>query len=233
MFIVCFAVVPAFRICQFPQKVLWVLCYLSHSFPEMAQDLKSQLTESPENHKRKDYLHWDDYFMATSLLSAKRSKDPVTQVGACIVDSQNRIVAIGYNGFPRNCSDDVFPWSKAKKGAQDFDPLEDKKMYVVHAEANAILNTNGMSLTGTRLYTTLFPCNECAKLIIQVGISQVLYLSDKYADKPTYRASKRMLDAVGVGYKRHMPQEKSIIIDFDTFPEEDPNASLGLNDLHL
>lgn len=171
--------------------------------------------------------------MATSLLSAKRSKDPVTQVGACIVDSQNRIVAIGYNGFPRNCSDDVFPWSKAKKGSQEFDPLEDKKMYVVHAEANAILNSNGMSLSGTRLYTTLFPCNECAKLIIQVGISQVLYLSDKYADKPTYRASKRMLDAVGVEYKRHIPQKKTITIDFDTFPEEDPNASLGLNELHL
>ncbi|XP_026833101.1 probable deoxycytidylate deaminase [Drosophila erecta] len=194
----------------------------------MAQDPKSQMTETLTNHKRKDYLHWDDYFMATSLLSAKRSKDPVTQVGACIVDSRNRIVAIGYNGFPRNCSDDVFPWSKAKKKrAHDFDPLEDKKLYVVHAEANAILNSIGMSLTGTRLYTTLFPCNECAKLIIQAGISQVLYLSDKYADKPTYRASKRMLDAVGVEYKRHIPQKKSIIIDFDTYTEEDPNASLG------
>ncbi|XP_037723107.1 probable deoxycytidylate deaminase [Drosophila subpulchrella] len=198
-----------------------------------AQDVNTQKTGSPENHKRRDYLHWDDYFMATSLLSAKRSKDPVTQVGACIVDSQNRIVAIGYNGFPRNCSDDEFPWSKAQKGAQDFNPLEDKKMYVVHAEANAILNSNGMRLTGTRLYTTLFPCNECAKLIIQVGISQVLYLSDKYAEKPKYRASKRMLDAVGVAHKRHLPQQKKIIIDFENFLEEDPNSSLGLNDLHL
>ncbi|XP_017080796.1 probable deoxycytidylate deaminase [Drosophila eugracilis] len=193
----------------------------------------SQKMESPVNHKRRDYLHWDDYFMATSLLSAKRSKDPVTQVGSCIVDSQNRIVAIGYNGFPRNCNDDEFPWSKAKKGTQDYDPLKDKKMFVVHAEANAILNSNGMSLTGTRIYTTLFPCNECAKLIIQVGISQVLYLSDKYAEKPTYQASKRMLDAVGVEYKRHLPQQKSIIIDFDNVLEEDPNTSLGLNDLHL
>jgi len=138
------------------------------------QDVNTQKTESPENHKRRDYLHWDDYFMATSLLSAKRSKDPVTQVGACIVDSQNRIVAIGYNGFPRNCSDDEFPWSKAQKGAQDFNPLEDKKMYVVHAEANAILNSNGMRLTGTRLYTTLFPCNECAKLIIQARYTYVV-----------------------------------------------------------
>ncbi|XP_017059808.1 probable deoxycytidylate deaminase [Drosophila ficusphila] len=198
-----------------------------------AQSTSGPKTESPKNHKRKDYLHWDDYFMATSLLSAKRSKDPVTQVGACIVDSHNRIVAIGYNGFPRNCSDDEFPWSKSKKKSVDYDPLEDKKMYVVHAEANAILNGNGMTLAGTRLYTTLFPCNECAKLIIQVGIAQVLFLSDKYADKPTYRASKRMLDAVGVAYKRHVPRQKSIVIDFDNVIEEDPNASLGLNELHL
>ncbi|XP_020801418.1 probable deoxycytidylate deaminase isoform X2 [Drosophila serrata] len=131
------------------------------------QNVIAPESEAPESHKRNNYLHWDDYFMATSILSAKRSKDPVTQVGACIVDSQNRIVAIGYNGFPRNCSDDEFPWSKAKKSSDDYDPLEDKTMYVVHAEANAILNSNGASLTGTRLYTTLFPCNECTKLIIQ------------------------------------------------------------------
>ncbi|EDV39459.2 uncharacterized protein Dana_GF25318 [Drosophila ananassae] len=186
-----------------------------------------------ETHKRMSYLHWDDYFMATSLLSAQRSKDPVTQVGACIVDSQNRIVAIGYNGFPRNCSDDEFPWTKAKKDTKDFDPLKDKKMYVVHAEANAILNSNGATLTGTRLYTTLFPCNECAKLIIQSGISDILYLSDKYAEKPTYRASRRMLDAVGVGHRRHVPKQKQIIINFDDILEEDPNSSLNLNDLHL
>ncbi|KAH8240205.1 hypothetical protein KR032_012164 [Drosophila birchii] len=218
------------------------------------QNVNAPGTEAPESHKRNNYLHWDDYFMATSILSAKRSKDPVTQVGACIVDSQNRIVAIGYNGFPRNCSDDEFPWSKAKKSHDDYDPLEDKTMYVVHAEANAILNSNGASLTGTRLYTTLFPCNECTKLIIQVmirspwclyliifippsflqsGIAQILYLSDKYAEKPKYRASKRMLDAVGVAYKQHQPQQKEIIIDFDNFLAEDPNSSLGLNDLQL
>ncbi|KAH8259205.1 hypothetical protein KR026_000724, partial [Drosophila bipectinata] len=186
-----------------------------------------------ENLKRMNYLHWDDYFMATSLLSAQRSKDPVTQVGACIVDSQNRIVAIGYNGFPRNCSDDEFPWTKAKKDLKDYNSLEDKKMYVVHAEANAILNSNGARLTGTRLYTTLFPCNECAKLIIQSGISDILYLSDKYAEKPTYRASRRMLDAVGVGHRRHVPKQKQIIINFDDILDEDPNSSLNLNDLHL
>ncbi|KAH8327359.1 hypothetical protein KR074_001403 [Drosophila pseudoananassae] len=189
--------------------------------------------DCPKNLKRINYLHWDDYFMATSLLSAQRSKDPVTQVGACIVDSQNRIVAIGYNGFPRNCNDDEFPWTKAKKGTEEFNPLEDKKMYVVHAEANAILNSNGARLNGTRLYTTLFPCNECAKLIIQSGISDILYLSDKYAEKPTYRASRRMLDAVGVGHRRHVPKQKQIIINFDDILDEDPNSSLNLNDLHL
>ncbi|XP_044317633.1 probable deoxycytidylate deaminase [Drosophila rhopaloa] len=173
-----------------------------------AQDHNTVQQESPVSHKRKDYLPWDDYFMATALLSAERSKDPVTQVGACIVDSQNRIVSIGYNGFPRNCSDDEFPWTKSKVF------LEDKKMYVVHAEANAILNNNGLNLTGTRLYTTLFPCNECAKLIIQVGISHILYLSDKYGAKPKYQASRRMLDAVGVTCTQYRPQRNNIVIDF-------------------
>ncbi|KAH8370033.1 hypothetical protein KR093_001993, partial [Drosophila rubida] len=160
--------------------------------------------------KRTDYLEWNDYFMATAILSAKRSKDPVTQVGACIVDKQNRIVAIGYNGFPRNCSDDIFPWLK-----NSSDALENKKLYVVHAEANAILNSNGASLDGTRLYTTLFPCNECTKLIIQSGIQQIFYISDKYADKPIYKASKRMLNAVGIRYQQHIPVKKQIVIDFD------------------
>ncbi|KAH8380579.1 hypothetical protein KR009_011552, partial [Drosophila setifemur] len=167
------------------------------------------------NYKRSNYLEWDDYFMATSILSAKRSKDPNTQVGACIVDADKRIVAIGYNGFPRNCSDDEFPWSKSKKKRYDYNWMEDKNMYVVHAEANAILNSNGASLRGTRLYTTLFPCNECAKLIIQSGISEIYFLSDKYGHKPKFLASKRMLDAVGVTYKRHVPQMKQIVIDFE------------------
>ncbi|XP_002021035.2 probable deoxycytidylate deaminase [Drosophila persimilis] len=172
------------------------------------------------NSKRQDYLHWDDYFMATSLLSAQRSKDPVTQVGACIVDQQKRIVAIGYNGLPRNCSDDEFPWSKLSKNSSP-DSLEEKKLYVVHAEANAILNSNGGSLVGTCLYTTLFPCNECAKLIIQSGIQKVFYMSDKYAHKQIYRASRRMLDCVGVVCTRHVPAQKQILIDFDAFLQDD------------
>lgn len=162
-------------------------------------------------HKRQDYLMWDDYFMATAILSSKRSKDPNTQVGACIVDKQKRIVAIGYNGFPRNCSDDEFPWVKNSAN----DPLDCKMLYVVHAEANAILNSNCSSLEGTRLYTTLFPCNECTKLVIQSGIKEIYYISDKYGDKPSFQASKRMLNAVGIIYKRHIPVKKQIVIDFD------------------
>ncbi|XP_023173103.2 probable deoxycytidylate deaminase [Drosophila hydei] len=161
--------------------------------------------------KRTDYLQWDDYFMATAILSSKRSKDPSTQVGACVVDNHNRIVAIGYNGFPRNCSDDEFPWSKGP----DKKSLENKNMYVVHAEANAILNSNGTRLDGTRLYTTLFPCNECTKLIIQSGIREIYYLSDKYGDKLIYRAARRMLDAVGIGYRQFIPTQKQIMINLD------------------
>lgn len=159
--------------------------------------------------KRKDYLLWDDYFMATALLSAKRSKDPATQVGACIVDTHNRIISIGYNGFPRNCSDDVFPWAKKKEST------DNKSLYVVHAEANAILNSKMCTLDGTRLYTTLFPCNECAKLIIQSGIKIIFYLSDKYAHRQIYHASKRMLDAAGVEYHLYSPKERMIILNFD------------------
>ncbi|XP_068143261.1 probable deoxycytidylate deaminase [Drosophila tropicalis] len=178
--------------------------------------IKTETTEiepsgsSPKKrHKHQNYLIWDDYFMAMALLSAKRSKDPVTQVGACIVDKQNRIVAIGYNGFPRNCSDDVFPWTKNSE-----DSMEEKKLYVVHAEANAILNSNSTSLVGTCLYTTLFPCNECAKLIIQSGIQRVLYISDKYAHKAKYRASRRMLDAARITYSHYEPTQKEIVINF-------------------
>ncbi|XP_030373378.1 probable deoxycytidylate deaminase [Scaptodrosophila lebanonensis] len=203
----------------------------------MSQELNgSQTPTNPAkevvNLKRKDYLNWDDYFMATALLSAKRSKDPSTQVGACIVDTQKRIVAIGYNGFPRGCSDDAFSWSKPSDGIST-DPLEHKYMYVVHAEANAILNSNGTSLVGTRLYTTLFPCNECAKLIIQSGVKEVYYMSDKYAEKPTFRGSKRMFDAAGISYKRYTPTRKQVIINFDEIIQEELNISLDMKALKM
>ncbi len=141
--------------------------------------------------KDQNYISWDTYFMGVALLSSYRSKDPNTKVGACIVNEQKRIIGIGYNGFPYGCDDDVFPWER------EGDYLDCKYPYVVHAEPNAILNAT-TSLVGATLYVTLFPCNECAKLIIQSGIKEIVYLSDKYQGTPSDIASKRMLEAAGV-----------------------------------
>ncbi len=146
--------------------------------------------------KREGYISWDEYFMGVALLSAKRSKDPSTQVGACIVNDKNKIVGAGYNGLPIGCHDDDFPWEK--QGAF----LDTKYPYICHAELNAILNNIGMDLHGCKIYTALFPCNECSKAIIQSGISQVIYLSDKYEGNDVFKASKRMLDTAGVTYRK-------------------------------
>ncbi len=140
------------------------------------------------------HISWDEYFMGVAILSAKRSKDPSTQVGACVVNKDKRIIGIGYNGFPTGCSDEDFPWGKT-----DEDKLNTKYPYVVHAEPNAILNCTS-SLKDSTLYVTLFPCNECAKLIIQSGIKKVVYMSDKYRNDVSYIASRRMFDAVGIKY---------------------------------
>lgn len=141
--------------------------------------------------KRKDVLTWDEYFMGLAHLSAKRSKDPSTQVGAVIVSPDHRVVGIGYNGFPNGCSDDEFPWDREGEFSNTKYP------FVVHAELNAILNSNA-DLRGCSIYVSLFPCNECAKAIIQSGISRIVYESDKYADTDGTKASKRMLIAAGV-----------------------------------
>ena len=147
--------------------------------------------------KRQDYISWDEYFMGVSLLSGMRSKDPNTQVGACIVSEDNKILSMGYNGFPLGCSDEEFPWER------EGDVEETKYAYVTHSELNAILNYRGGSLQGAKLYVSLFPCNECAKAIIQSGIKTVIYDDDKYADTPASRASRRMFDAAGVEYRRY------------------------------
>lgn len=157
--------------------------------------------------KREDHISWDEYFMGVALLAAKRSKDPNTQVGACIVNKAKRILSTGYNGFPYGCSDDIFPWQREGE--------DTKYKYVVHAELNAILNAHGKSLEGARLYVDLFPCNECTKAIIQSGISEVVYLYDKYADTPEIIASKRMLDAAGVRMTQLQLHRESITIDFN------------------
>ena len=156
--------------------------------------------------KRKDYISWDEYFMGVALLAAKRSKDPNTQVGACIVDENNIILSTGYNGFPTGCSDDEYPWSRTGE--------ETKYPFVVHAELNTILNANGKNLRGSRLYVSLFPCNECAKAIIQSGIKEIIYLSDKYALSPSTIASKRMLASAGVVTRELTARIKSITIEF-------------------
>lgn len=155
---------------------------------------------------RADYISWDEYFMGIALLSAMRSKDENTQVGACIVNSENKILSLGYNGMPIGCADSVMPWRR--NGA----PLDTKYMYVCHAELNAILNSPFGSLKGSRIYSTLFPCNECAKAIIQSGISEIIYMSDKYADSDSDLAAKKMFDMVGIKYRKYNPTGREIKI---------------------
>ena len=158
--------------------------------------------------KRTDYITWDEYFMGVAALSGMRSKDPNTQVGACIVSEDNKILSMGYNGFPKGCSDDEFPWDRSSD-----DALGIKYLYVTHAELNAILNYRGGSLEGAKLYVTLFPCNECAKAIIQAGIKTVVYGSDKYADESTTKASKLMFKASGVKCIEHKSTGREIKIN--------------------
>jgi len=158
--------------------------------------------------KRTDYISWDEYFMGVALLTAQRSKDNSSQVGACIVSRENKILSMGYNGMPIGCLDDEMPWER--EGA----PLESKYMYVCHAELNAILNhaSSTGSLRGARVYTTLFPCNECAKALIQSGIAEVIYYADKYPDSDSVIASKRMFDMVGVRYTPYKPSGRQMTL---------------------
>ena len=153
--------------------------------------------------KRKDYISWDEYFMGVAILSSKRSKDPTTQVGACIVNQDKKIVGIGYNGFPTGINDDEFPWGK------DGDYVNTKYPYVVHAEPNAILNAT-TSLNGCIIYVTLFPCCECAKLIIQSGIKEIVFISDKHSNDDSTIASKRLFNAANVKYRQF--KEMDVVI---------------------
>ncbi len=157
--------------------------------------------------KRTDYISWDEYFMGIALLSAQRSKDSNTQVGACIVSREKKILSLGYNGMPTGCDDDDMPWER------DGDPINTKYMYVCHAELNAILNRGDVSLSDSILYVTLFPCNECAKAIIQSGIKEIVYMSDKYADQANTIVSKRLFDMVGIKYRRYEPTGRRIQIE--------------------
>ena len=157
--------------------------------------------------KRKDYINWDEYFMGVATLAGLRSKDPNSQVGACIVSKDNKILSMGYNGLPRGCNDDAFPWSREGK------MLETKYAFVVHSELNAILNYRGGSLEGTKMYVTLFPCNECAKAIIQAGIKTVVYNCDKYNGTDANTASKRLLETAGIEIIAYKPTGRTITIN--------------------
>ena len=147
--------------------------------------------------------------MGIAMLSAKRSKDPNTQVGACIVNVYNKIVGIGYNGFPIGCSDNDFPWDRKADNIN-----KTKYPYVVHAEANAILNST-KDLHGARIYVDLFPCNECAKLIIQSGIKEIVFLSDKYKDTDSVKAARKMLKKAGVKERQLNLKNKFIKLSFE------------------
>ncbi|CAL9247161.1 unnamed protein product [Arabidopsis halleri] len=164
--------------------------------------------------KRNGYLSWDDYFMAIAFLSAERSKDPNRQVGACLVSQNGVILGIGYNGFPRGCSDDKLPWAKKSRTG---DPLETKYPYVCHAEVNAILNTNHASAAGQKLYVTMFPCNECAKIILQSGVAEVIYFVEKILNDSdvAYVASHKLLSMANVKVRKHQPEMDQILIKFE------------------
>lgn len=173
------------------------------------------MTETSPAKKRENYLEWEEYFMATAFLAAKRSKDPSTQVGACIVNDERKIVGVGYNGFPIGCDDNEFPWGKSSDNR-----LETKYMYVCHAEVNAILNKNCADLKDCTIYVALFPCNECAKVIIQSRIKEIVYMSDKHAHKTETIASKRLLQAAGIKCTQFIPKQTRLIIDFTEIENE-------------
>ena len=159
--------------------------------------------------KRANYISWDEYFMSVAMLSAQRSKDPNRQVGACVVNCKNKIVGVGYNGFPIGCSDDAFPWGKL--GDSDLDT---KYPYVCHAEMNAIVNRNSADLSDCKIYVTLFPCNECMKLLIQSGIREIIYGSDVYHDTNKVVASRRMMMSANVRERKFVSHRKSVTLDF-------------------
>lgn len=157
--------------------------------------------------KRENYISWDEYFMGIAMLSAERSKDSSTQVGACIVNNEKKIISVGYNGMPTGCCDDEMPWAREAES-----PLETKYPFVCHAELNAILNSNIGNLRGCTLYVTLFPCNECAKAIIQSGIKRVVYGDNKYSDTDGVKASRMLFEKCGVTVDKYEFSGKKIIL---------------------
>ena len=173
--------------------------------------------------KRTDFLDWDTYFMSVAFLTAQRSKDPKTQVGACIVNTDKRIVGVGYNGMPTGCSDDDLPW--AREGTTEYDT---KYLYVCHAEMNAVLNKNSADVRGCTIYVTLFPCNECTKIIIQAGVSKLVYFSKKNSETPAHKAAVRMMELAGISFRQFIPKKDKLVIDFNVYPD----VNFEVNDSH-
>lgn len=159
-----------------------------------------------------NHLSWDEYFMSVALLSAKRSKDQNTQVGACIINQNKRIVGVGYNGMPDGL-DHAFPWER------EGEWVNTKYPYVVHAELNAILNST-QDLKGCEIYVSLFPCCECAKALAQSGIKKIYYLSDKYNGTDGDKASKKILNACGIRYEKLQLHEPIVLNETEKIQKE-------------
>eukprot|EP00934_Nitzschia_sp_Nitz4_P004565 Nitzschia sp. Nitz4//scaffold2_size372955//165836//167222//NITZ4_000416-RA/size372955-snap-gene-0.28-mRNA-1//1//CDS//3329546757//4555//frame0 len=181
------------------------------SMKYLMEEANYDVTKVLDNGRRKDSLSWQDYFMAMAFLTAQRSKDPNTQVGACIVDSSKRIIGLGYNGFPSGCSDDKLPWARSNSNA-----LDNKYLYVCHAEVNAVLNKGSANVKGATLYVALFPCENCSKMIIQSGIREVVYMNDTYHDTPGCRASRIMFQCAGVKLRQYIPSMAQLRLDLAT-----------------
>jgi len=189
-------------------KVADIKIYNDSNLEQLTEKIENTISQIKKTKKRQNYLSWDEYFMGIALLSAERSKDPSTQVGACIVNKDKKIIGLGYNGFPIGCSDEDLPWERSGSF------LETKYAYVCHAELNAIINSVGKELKDCSIYVALFPCNECAKVIIQSGIKEVVYLSDKYAETDSTKAAKIMFNQSGVNYRQLKITREPIKIDF-------------------
>lgn len=161
------------------------------------------------DNKDENYIDWDSYFMGIADLSSFRSKDPNSKVGACIVSEDNRILSIGYNGCPNGFDDKYMPWNREAECE-----VNRKYFYVVHAEANAILNYKGNKedLKNATVYVNLFPCNECAKMIVQLGIKNIVYSSDKYNGTDGNQVAKILFDRCGVKYRKFDDKKKVKII---------------------
>ncbi|KAL3916794.1 MAG: hypothetical protein SGARI_007879 [Bacillariaceae sp.] len=182
-----------------------------HAIQILQQEAQYDATAVKDNGRRTNYLTWDDYFMSVAFLTAQRSKDPNTQVGACIVDDEHRIIGLGYNGMPRGLSDDAMPWARDSSNP----PVFNKYLYVTHAEVNAIMNKGSANVKGSSIYVALFPCENCAKMIIQAGIRRVVYLSDRYHNTDGCKASRIMLKCAKVELVQYTPSQRQLTVEYD------------------